>query len=49
MKIVVATNNKGKMEEIKSILDNYEIVTLEEAGINQMQKKQEKVFLKMQK
>ena len=34
MKIIVATNNKGKIEEIKSILKNYEIVTLEEAGIN---------------
>ena len=33
MKIIVATNNKGKIEEIKSILKEYEIVTLDEAGI----------------
>ena len=33
MKIVVATNNKGKVEEIKSILADYEIVTLQEAQI----------------
>ena len=34
MKIIVATNNKGKAKEIKAILKEYEIVTLEEAGIN---------------
>ena len=33
MKIIVATNNKGKAKEIKSILKKYEVVTLDEAGI----------------
>lgn len=34
MKIIVATNNKGKAREIKDILKEYEVITLEEAGIN---------------
>lgn len=29
-KIVVATNNKGKIEEIKKILEDYELLTLKE-------------------
>ena len=34
MKIIVATNNKGKAKEIKKILKEYDVITLEEAGIN---------------
>ena len=34
MKIIVATNNYGKIEEIKEILKEYEIISLKEAGIN---------------
>ena len=36
MKIIVATKNKGKMREIKSILDNpkYEILSMEDIGID---------------
>ncbi len=33
-KIVVATNNQGKIREIKEILKNYELVTLKEIGCN---------------
>lgn len=33
-KIVVATNNQGKLKEIKEILKNYELVTLQEIGCN---------------
>jgi len=33
-KIVVATNNQGKLKEIKEILKNYELVTLKEIGCN---------------
>lgn len=32
-KIILATNNKGKIKELKNILNGYEIVSLEEAGI----------------
>lgn len=32
MKIVVATNNQGKLKEIKQILKGYELVTLKEIG-----------------
>ena len=34
MKIIVATNNEGKAKEIKKILKEYDVITLEEAGIN---------------
>ena len=33
-KIVIATNNKGKIKEIKEILKKYEIVSLSEEGID---------------
>lgn len=32
--IVVASNNKDKIEEIKEILENYKIISMREAGIN---------------
>ena len=31
--IVLASNNKGKIKEIKDILPDYEIISLKEAGI----------------
>lgn len=34
MKIVVASNNKGKIDEIKSILSDYEVLSMAEAGID---------------
>lgn len=34
MKIVVATNNKGKVREIKDILEGYEVVSQSELGID---------------
>lgn len=34
MKIVVATNNQGKVREIKDILSNFEVVTQSELGID---------------
>lgn len=34
MKIVVATNNPGKISEIKEILNDYNVISLKEAGIN---------------
>ena len=34
MKIIVATNNLGKIKEIKDILNDYEVVSLKEAGID---------------
>ena len=33
-KIVIASNNKHKVKQIKSLLNNYEILTLEEIGFN---------------
>lgn len=33
-KIVIATNNKGKLKEIKEILDDFEIVSLEDMNFN---------------
>ena len=30
-KIIVATNNQGKLKEIKEILNNYELLSLKEA------------------
>ena len=32
--MILATNNKGKLEEIKSILNNFEIYGLKESGID---------------
>lgn len=32
-KIIVATNNKGKIKEIKEILKDYELITLKEIGL----------------
>ncbi|MBQ4283469.1 MAG: RdgB/HAM1 family non-canonical purine NTP pyrophosphatase [Lachnospira sp.] len=36
MRIILASNNKGKIKEVRQILDNpdLEIVTMEEAGVN---------------
>jgi XTP/dITP diphosphohydrolase len=34
MKFIVATKNKGKVAEIKEILENFEVMTMTEAGIN---------------
>ena len=31
-KILVATNNKGKIKEIKEILSDYELLTMKEIG-----------------
>ncbi len=33
-KIIVATNNKGKLKEIREILNEYELLSLQEIGIN---------------
>ena len=33
-KIVIASNNKGKVKEIKQILNNYELLTLKEVNCN---------------
>ena len=33
MELIVATNNKGKIKEIKEILNDVELITLKEAGI----------------
>ena len=33
MRIILATSNKGKLKEIKTLLPEYEIVTMKEAGI----------------
>ena len=43
-KIVVATNNKGKLEEIKEILTEYELLSLEEVGIKINVKEDENTF-----
>ena len=32
--IVIASNNKGKIKEAKEILDNYNIISIEELGID---------------
>ena len=32
--MIAATNNKGKLEEIKKILNQYEIYSLKEKGID---------------
>ena len=33
-KIIVATNNEGKLKEIKEILDNYKLLSLKEVGMS---------------
>lgn len=33
MRLILATSNKGKLKEIKTLLPGYEIVTMKEAGI----------------
>ena len=43
-KIVVATNNKGKLKEIKEILNEYELLSLEEVGVNIKVKEDEETF-----
>ena len=43
-KIVVATNNKGKLKEIKEILNEYELLSLEEIGANIKVEEDEKTF-----
>ena len=43
-KIVVATNNKGKLKEIKEILNEYELLTLEEVRVNIKVKEDAKTF-----
>lgn len=43
-KIVVATNNKGKLKEIKKILNGYELLSLEEIGANIKVEEDEKTF-----
>ena len=46
--IVVASNNKDKIEEIKEILKNYKIISMREAGINIDIEENEETFEKMQ-
>ena len=43
-KIIVATNNKGKLKEIREILTDYELLSLEEVGINVKVKEDENTF-----
>ena len=43
-KIIVATNNKGKLKEIREILTDYELLSLEEVGINVKVKEYENTF-----
>lgn len=43
-KIIVATNNKGKLKEIKEILNEYELLSLEDVGVNIKVKEDEKTF-----
>lgn len=43
-KIVVATNNKGKLKEIREILTDYELLSLEEVGINVKVEEDENTF-----
>ena len=35
-KIILATNNKGKIEEIKKFLKDYDVLSQEEAGIKDL-------------
>lgn len=43
-KIIVATNNKGKLKEIREILTDYELLSLEEVGINIKVEEDENTF-----
>lgn len=43
-KIVVVTNNKGKLKEIKEIFSEFELLSLEEVGINKKVKEDENTF-----
>lgn len=43
-KIIVATNNKGKLKEIREILTDYELLSLEEVGINVKVEEDENTF-----
>ncbi len=43
-KIIVATNNKGKLKEIREILSDYELLSLEEVGINVKVEEDENTF-----
>ena len=44
MKIVVATNNQGKIDEFKALLKDYEVVSLKEAGIDKEVEEVEETF-----
>ena len=43
-KIIVATNNKGKLKEIREILSDYELLSLEEVSINVKVEEDENTF-----
>ena len=43
-KIVIATNNKSKLKEIKDIIKEYELLSLDEMGIDIYVKEDEKTF-----
>ena len=43
-KIIVATNNKGKLKEIREILTDYELLSLEEVGVNVKVEEDENTF-----
>ena len=43
-KIIVATNNKGKLKEIREILTDYKLLSLEEVGINIKVEEDENTF-----
>lgn len=43
-KILVATNNQGKLKEIKEILNGYELLSLKELGVNIEVKEDKKTF-----
>ena len=32
--VLVASNNKGKIKEVKEILEGYEVISLKESGVN---------------
>ena len=42
--MIIATNNKGKLEEIKKILNEYKIYSLKEKGINVEVEENERTF-----
>lgn len=43
-KIIVATNNKGKLKEIREILNEYELLSLQEIGLKINVKEDKKTF-----